>query len=231
MVAGVADRRGDAKADEEAFERLSAYEALELGPLIRRARESSRLSLRELARRAGVSAGQLSRIENGQVLQPAQDTLEPLARALNRDPRPLEFLADRMSFDDLCDGIDAMFDEMYERGETSPLEDATSGARWAIKEAQPDDREDQRWEAGASLAHVWFEHRVYGNVSADVLSTAEDPDLRAVAEAWPGLTDQRKRLVRLLVADQVFVSERERRDGTSRAQIEIEFPSEETRIR
>src|SRR5688572_6316295 len=94
-------------ADAKAFDRLSTYEPLELGPLIKEMREASRVPLRELGRRAGVSAGQLSRIENGQVAQPAQDTLERLARALDRDPRPLEFLADRMSFEEICDGIDA----------------------------------------------------------------------------------------------------------------------------
>ena len=212
-----------AHEDREAFDRLSTYEPLELGELINRARESSRLALRELARRSGVSAGQLSRIETGQVAQPAQDTLERLARALDRDPQPLEFLADRLSFEDLCDGIDAMFDEMYERGEQSPFEDAASGAQWAVEAVDPDDREAMRWEAGASLAHLWFDHRVYGNVPGEIRTPSADPDLRAVAEAWSGLTDERKRLVRLLVADQVVVSERERRGGAAPARIEIEF--------
>jgi transcriptional regulator with XRE-family HTH domain len=214
--------------DEEAFDRLTAgYAATELGPLIRETRESMRLPLRELARRSGVSAGQISRIENGQVPQPSQDTLERVARALDRDPRPLEFLADRLTFDDLCRGIDAMFDDMYQRGGHSAYEDAAGGARWAYAEAgelvDPDEQEDRRWEAGALLAHLWFDHRVYGNVPTTLPTM--DPQLRAVAEAWQGLTDERKRLVRLLVSDQVLVSERERRDETARARIDIDFHS------
>ncbi len=60
-----------------------------VGEAIRRAREGLGLSIRELGRRAGVSAAQLSRIEAGQVEQPSIDTLVAVARALDRNPKPL----------------------------------------------------------------------------------------------------------------------------------------------
>jgi transcriptional regulator with XRE-family HTH domain len=51
------------------------------------------LSVRELARRAGVSAAQVSRIESDQVRRPSHEILVALARALNRNPLPLIILA------------------------------------------------------------------------------------------------------------------------------------------
>jgi len=212
---------------QEAFDRLSFYRPAGLGQLIKETREQSRLALRELARRSGVSAGQLSRIENGQVAQPAEETLQRLAAALNRDHRPLEFLADRLPFADLCTGVSALFADIYDRGEQSEWANAVAGAQWAVRQAEglddPDERQIRMWEAGASLARLWFDHKVYGNVPAELLTVSADPDLREIAEAWPALTDERKRLVRLLVADQVFISDRERRGGAAVARIEIDF--------
>lgn len=51
------------------------------------------LSVRQLAKRAGVSAAQLSRIENDAVKKPSHEILVALARALNRNPLPLLILA------------------------------------------------------------------------------------------------------------------------------------------
>jgi transcriptional regulator with XRE-family HTH domain len=47
------------------------------------------LSMRELARRSGLSAAQISRIESGDVERPSDETLVKLATALERDPRAL----------------------------------------------------------------------------------------------------------------------------------------------
>jgi transcriptional regulator with XRE-family HTH domain len=51
------------------------------------------ISIRELARRAEVSAAQISRIEAGHVLKPSREILVALGRALNRNPLPLLVLA------------------------------------------------------------------------------------------------------------------------------------------
>jgi transcriptional regulator with XRE-family HTH domain len=53
------------------------------------ARTRARLSMRGLARRSGLSAAQISRIEAGEVEQPAAETLVRLAKALNRDAQLL----------------------------------------------------------------------------------------------------------------------------------------------
>ncbi|HEY5196233.1 MAG TPA: helix-turn-helix transcriptional regulator [Solirubrobacteraceae bacterium] len=57
-------------------------------------------SMRELAARAGLSPAQISRIESGQVQQPAPATLVALARALWLNPMPLLILAGHIPDDE-----------------------------------------------------------------------------------------------------------------------------------
>jgi transcriptional regulator with XRE-family HTH domain len=60
-----------------------------LAGVIRKARMRARLSMRELARRSGLSAAQISRIEAGEVERPVAETLVRLAKALGRDAQLL----------------------------------------------------------------------------------------------------------------------------------------------
>src|SRR5213596_3749880 len=60
-----------------------------LAELTREARVRARLSMRGLARRSGLSAAQVSRIEAGEVERPAAETLVKLAKALDRDAQLL----------------------------------------------------------------------------------------------------------------------------------------------
>ncbi|HEU0303773.1 MAG TPA: helix-turn-helix transcriptional regulator, partial [Gaiellaceae bacterium] len=60
-----------------------------LAEVIREARERARLSMRELGRRSGLSAAQISRIEAGEVERPVAETLVRLAKALGRDAQLL----------------------------------------------------------------------------------------------------------------------------------------------
>jgi transcriptional regulator with XRE-family HTH domain len=54
------------------------------------------LSMREVARRSGLSAAQISRIESGDVGQPSVETLTRLARALDRSPEALQIATGRL---------------------------------------------------------------------------------------------------------------------------------------
>lgn len=68
----------------------------DIGPLAERIEELRRaagLSLYELARRSGVNRSQLTRITQGETRQPATETLNGLARALEIDPEDLYDLA------------------------------------------------------------------------------------------------------------------------------------------
>ncbi len=60
-----------------------------LAAVTKEARLRARLSMRGLARRSGLSAAQVSRIEAGEVERPAAETLVKLAKALDRDPQLL----------------------------------------------------------------------------------------------------------------------------------------------
>jgi transcriptional regulator with XRE-family HTH domain len=60
-----------------------------LAEVTKEARVRSRLSMRGLARRSGLSAAQISRIEAGEVERPAAETLVKLAKALDRDAQLL----------------------------------------------------------------------------------------------------------------------------------------------
>ena len=62
---------------------------LTMAELTRAARVRARLSMRGLARRSGLSAAQISRIEAGEVERPVAETLVKLAKALDRDAQLL----------------------------------------------------------------------------------------------------------------------------------------------
>jgi transcriptional regulator with XRE-family HTH domain len=67
------------------------------GTAIALARDGYGYSIRELSRRAGVSAGQISRLESGEVQRPAVETLVALARAVDRNPLPLLIVGGHIS--------------------------------------------------------------------------------------------------------------------------------------
>jgi transcriptional regulator with XRE-family HTH domain len=60
-----------------------------LAEVTREARARERLSMRALARRSGLSAAQISRIEAGEVERPVAETLVRLAKAFDRDAQLL----------------------------------------------------------------------------------------------------------------------------------------------
>jgi transcriptional regulator with XRE-family HTH domain len=60
-----------------------------LADVTKEARVRARLSMRALARRSGLSAAQISRIEAGEVERPVAETLVKLAKALDRDAQLL----------------------------------------------------------------------------------------------------------------------------------------------
>lgn len=62
---------------------------LTMAEVTKEARARARLSMRGLARRSGLSAAQISRIEAGEVERPVAETLVKLAKALDRDAQLL----------------------------------------------------------------------------------------------------------------------------------------------
>jgi transcriptional regulator with XRE-family HTH domain len=66
-----------------------ALSEVTMAELTKEARVRAGLSMRALARRSGLSAAQVSRIEAGEVERPAAETLVKLAKALDRDAQLL----------------------------------------------------------------------------------------------------------------------------------------------
>jgi transcriptional regulator with XRE-family HTH domain len=66
-----------------------ALAVVTMAELTKEARTRARLSMRGLARRSGLSAAQISRIEAGEVERPVAETLVKLAKALDRDAQLL----------------------------------------------------------------------------------------------------------------------------------------------
>jgi len=77
--------------------------------VLQQARESAGLSIRECARRAGVSHTQISRLESGQVVKPSRDALVAMARALDRNPNLLLILAGHLSEAEARDTLRPLF--------------------------------------------------------------------------------------------------------------------------
>lgn len=68
------------------------------GDKIKELREQQKLSLRELAKRIGVSAGYLSQLERNRMLVglPSEDNIKKIARILYTDETELILLADKL---------------------------------------------------------------------------------------------------------------------------------------
>jgi transcriptional regulator with XRE-family HTH domain len=133
-----------------------------VGRAISDARTLAGLSIRELGRRTGVSAAQLSRIEAGRVRQPSIDTLVAVATAVGRSPKALLIVSghisgrerlvalrqmlglrpngepDPNSTSDLIEEMDAMFDEPFFEAERALLQ-------------QDDPPEDELLEAAENI--------------------------------------------------------------------------------
>lgn len=109
-----------------------------LGEIIKQARGRTGFSIRELAREAGVSAAQLSRIEAGQVEQPSIDMLVSIARATNRSPKLLLIVTGHIGREEASAILRPMFRE-HRSDEYDPEVDSELVESWRELGAQYDD--------------------------------------------------------------------------------------------
>jgi transcriptional regulator with XRE-family HTH domain len=168
-----------------------------LATTVRKAREDAGLGVRELARRSGISAGQISRIENGEVSKPEMQTLVALARGLGRPHEPLLVLSGQLTDRDAVQALDPLLVEGYD------LVDVVEAAADWLKDEDP---------AGIRYAADRIFLRGPAAATAPWLGGA-DPTAGALAEiaaAWAGLTPERRNLVLAFVADQEILSRMDR---------------------
>jgi transcriptional regulator with XRE-family HTH domain len=137
-----------------------------VGETIRRTREGFGLSIRELGRRAGISAAQLSRIEAGHVEQPSIDTLVAVARALDRNPKPLLIASGHIGREEALATLWPMFRE-HRSGVYDPDVDSELVDEWAHG------WEKRLDEARALLAQDEPEEQALRELAADVFFTYE----------------------------------------------------------
>jgi len=174
---------------------LPVVEQLSLGNVVKRAREEQDLGVRELARRSSVSAGQISRIEAGEVDRPAPATLAGLARALGRSPIPLLYLAGHIDEDEVRRHFEQLEGAVESR---VGYVEAMDGA----EEFSEDWQAKVIWELTANLKNL------VGDLTPDDPQSAQD--LQEIAAAWSSLTDERRLLVRAFIADQAVLSQLDR---------------------
>ncbi|HEX8434735.1 helix-turn-helix domain-containing protein [Archangium sp.] len=98
---------------------------MHLGATIRLLRVDAGLSLRDLARRIGVSSAYLSRVENGLDAAPTPERLSAIARELDVPPTLLMDVANRLSpfvahYLEQVPGASMLFLEMARRGLSGP---------------------------------------------------------------------------------------------------------------
>ncbi len=176
-------------------------------------REWSGASIRELARRTGVSAAQISRIEAGEVTRPSIETLLALARELDANPVTLMVLAGHLQ------GEEA-------RAALRPLVAGDSGIEehygdWHVVAAfrhivdDPETTENELRRVAFSLFSTpdavettWQES--FRHLASQHLSAA-GADLGEVVTAWPLIDGERRRRILEFVRDQQALSNRARR--------------------
>ncbi len=164
----------------------------ELCDFVRAARNERGISLRELARRSGVSAGQLSRIESGEAHRPAVETLQAIADAFGRQVAPLLFVAGHIDRAELDRRVEALRDTL----------DDVAHAADSVDAAGDEDVAEVLWRlSDAELAAARFG----GELSADARR-----DVSEIATAWSSLTPERRQLVLAFVADQEVLSNLDR---------------------
>lgn len=78
---------------------------------VSRARNEAEMTVRELAKRAGISHTQIVRLESGEVLKPSREVLVSVSKGLDRNPLPLLILAGHMSVEEAQAAMKPMFRE------------------------------------------------------------------------------------------------------------------------
>ena len=194
---------------------------------IKRTRTAMGFSIRELGRRAGVSAAQISRIEAGEVDQPSLDTLVELARALDRNPKPLLIVSGYVELEDARRTLKEMFREnqgsSYDTAVDSELvevwhhygqDDELVKARKLL--ADPDASEEQIRELAVEVfLTAETDETLWDSWLNAVTGDAPGPELQLLINHWRTLTPRRKQRVLEFVADQAALSDYEQAESTS----------------
>jgi transcriptional regulator with XRE-family HTH domain len=183
--------------EKQQARKLDAVPA-ELGAVVRAARKAEGLGVRELARRAGVSESQISRVENGKTTTPNDATLEGIANALGRPPLALLALTDfsegKVLRDSAAETLDTLPNWARARHSVEALEDAT------LEELRPFARDVFLLQ---NLTSVLEKSGIWGGEG--------NPELVELSTLLNSLTPERRERCLQFVRDQARLSELDRR--------------------
>jgi transcriptional regulator with XRE-family HTH domain len=140
-----------------------------MAELTREVRTRARLSMRGLARRSGLSAAQISRIEAGEVERPAAETLVKLAKALDRDAQLLLVFAGHIRGARARQLLRQAIEALPEPGRA---EQADALARLAAEDEREQRLREELAEAERALATA--RHAAGERVAAEPLREAQE---------------------------------------------------------
>lgn len=190
-----------------------------LGAVIREAREGAALSASELARRAQISQGQVSRIETATTSKPSRNTLTALARALDRDPRLLFALAGHESLEDVRDFLSRIFRDGSEvREDWRHLGKEVEAAVRTIDDMQSTLRDLQPIAAELFLSREAAE-TLWHDTHATLATEHRDRLFETLVESFRDCTPDRRRVLTDLAEGLAELSRREELD-----ELRTEYP-------
>jgi transcriptional regulator with XRE-family HTH domain len=181
-----------------------------VGAAVRVVRGFAHIGVRELSRRSGVAAPQISRLERGEVKKPTIETLVALARGLDRNPLPLLIVAGYVETDEARSCLRAYHlpgAEYLEEASADPASDLEVAAiRAGIDdENTPLERLQQIafdvWCGGESGERLWDD--VYAALPALGEGQVE---LREIVSKWPFISFERSARIVEYVRDQYQLS-------------------------
>ena len=201
-----------------------------LGETIRRAREGLGFSIRELGRRTGVSAAQLSRIEAGQVEQPSIDTLVAVARGLDRNPKPLLIVSGHIGRDEGLAALRPMFRD-HRSGEYDPDVDSELVDEWEhgwqerldearalLAQDEPDERALRALAADVFFTYETEETMWWESFLAPLLAEHGGEELREHVRLFLALPHERRAKVSDYMNEQVRLADLDAGNGTLTAE-------------
>jgi transcriptional regulator with XRE-family HTH domain len=167
---------------------------------VRVARENAQLGVRELSRRSGVAAPQVSRLERGEVKKPTIETLVALARGLEWNPVPLLIVAGYVEADEARSRL-----RDYHSAGSEYLEEASadpeSDPEIAEIRAEIDNRDTTLERLQQIAFDVWFGgesgETLWDDVYAVLPALGENQtELREIISKWPAISlDRRARII------------------------------------
>jgi transcriptional regulator with XRE-family HTH domain len=173
---------------------------------IRVARQNAHVGVRELSRRSGVAAPQISRLERGEVKKPTIETLVALARGLEWNPLPLLIVAGYVEIGEARSCLrdyHARGSEYLEEASADPESDPEiAEIRREIENPRTTLERLQRiafdvWFGGESGETLWDD--VYALLPA--LSEGQ-VELREIVSKWPAVSFERRARIVEYVRDQ-----------------------------